>query len=196
MQFKELFDADSELDVQHQLVVGVDYSFPVLQNFVIMAQYYRNSAGGKGPDEYTTGASSALTGGGSVGLQCDEDLFGAQTATDDPFAPFFAAQNYGLVSMNLVISEEVSITGAALQNFDDGTGFAIPTVTVSPYRSLQFSLSGQVPYKAWGEGGEFKPRDEDLALEIPIAPDAEPVSVDLSGLVPDATVILWSRASF
>ena len=189
LHLRELFDANEELAVSEEVAVGIDYSFPVLEQFVVAAQYYRNGAGGRGPEDYD------LTGRLNQGVQppdCDTDIFGTEAAAPvDPFAPFFAARNYGLLSLQMGFTREVSLSAAALQNFDDGTGFAIPTVSVTPFGSVQMSLSAQIPYRLYGDGGEFSSRDEDLQLEVP---GLEPV--DLSGLVPDASIILWTRANF
>jgi hypothetical protein len=46
----------------------------------------------------------------------------------------------------------------------------------------------------WGHGGEFKPRTEDLTLSVPTP--AGVLAANLSGLVPVATITLWTRVSF
>jgi hypothetical protein len=44
-------------------------------------------------------------------------------------------------------------------------------------------------------GGELKPSRRDLRLRV-AAPSGETLTADLSGLVPDTTLTVWSRASF
>ncbi len=196
---RKLFIRGDGVDVSEELAMGIDYSFPIFQNFVVGAQYYRNGAGATDPSEYDFASRASQ---GVEAPQCDQELgpdspFGDGSGTVDPFAPFFSAQNYGLVSVNAVLTTEFSLSTAMLQNFDDGTGTLIPTLTLSPFGSTQIALSGQIPYKFWGEGGEFKPNPADLALSMP-SPlvVGEAIDVDLSGLVPDATLTLWTRTSF
>jgi hypothetical protein len=68
-------------------------------------------------------------------------------------------------------------------------------VTLHPTGALEVAATAQVPYRAWGRGGEFKPVDGQLLYSVPGAGFGN-ISADLSGLVPDATVILWTRANF
>ena len=194
LHLRELFDADEPVRVTDELALGVDYSLPVLEQVVLVAQYYRNGAGGRTPDDYGPGGQLS-TGVQPPDCAGGEDLFGTPVATD-PFAPFFAARNYGMVSVLAGLHPDVSVSATVLQNLDDGTGFAIPTVSVRPGSSVELSLSGQLPYRLWGRGGELSPRDDDLVLNVDMAEGAPPVTVDLTGLVPDATLTLWSRVSF
>ena len=194
LHFRELFDPDADLDLTHELAVGFDYSFPVLEQLVVMGQYYRNGAGATSPDDYDV---SGRISDGVVGPECDTPLplFDAGAAIEpDAFAPFFAGRDYGILSVLMGVTQDVSVSGAMLQNLNDGTGFGVPTVSVRPWRSLEVSLSGQIPYRLWGDGGEFSPRDDDLVLSAPGS--KPPLELDLSGLLPDATLILWTRASF
>jgi hypothetical protein len=174
-------------DVYEELATGIDYSFPVFQRFLVVAQYYRNGAGATDVDDY------ALTGriSDSVELPNGADaLFPSDEGIVDPFAPPLLAQNYVFLALMSTLIDELSVNLAVLDNVDDGTGAFIPTVSVLPTGWLDITATAQVPYKLYGEGGEFKPREADL-----IVGDA-PMALDMSGLLPDASVSLWVRASF
>lgn len=184
-----------------ELALGIDYSFPVLERFVIMGQYYRNGSGGLGIDDYDY--TSRLSAGITLPDCGDFDLastFGAELPTDgeaNPFAPFTLGRDYLLLSAMIGWVPELSSNFVVLQNLNDGTGFFVPTVTTTPLGWLEVSLAAQVPYKMWGNGGEFKPPPEMLqyTVESPI-PGMDPSTVDMSGLVGDATFTLWTRANF
>ena len=192
--------------VYEELAVGLDYSFPVLQNLMIAAQYYRNGNGEPDPDKPTS--AGGLTARGAIEPPtCDLPdeapttgdgfsalLSGADT-TSDRFAPALGRQDYLLLSANLGIVQEVSVSLAALQNLNDGTGFFLPMVSVRPLGWLDVSASAQIPYKLWGHGGEFKPDPDDLLIEADLGIFGTRTA-DLSGLLPDATITIWTRASF
>lgn len=177
-----------------EFVVGLDYSFPVLETWTIAAQYYRNG-GGAAPDDY--GAQSRGTAA-LVPPTCDEpaaaEVFAGSTQTD-PFAPFVQGTDYALLNTALRVTPDVSVSATGFQNLRDGTGFAVGTVMVSPVKNLDFSATAQVPYRLWGRTGEFKPGSGDLVLTAP-SPGGGNLAVDLDGLVADATIVVWSRYSF
>jgi hypothetical protein len=174
-----------------EVVAGLDYSFPVADGLVVSGQYYLNSA-----DTPATGMSALTTGieapdcGSST-----EALFGTPTETD-AFGPMLSGTHYGLVSAGLNVMPELSVNMAWLQNFGDGSAFGLTTVSVMPTGWLDLSLSLQLPIQTWGDGGEFSPADEDLRIEQTFVEGDTPLVADFSGLVPDATVILWTRANF
>jgi len=174
-----------------ELAVGVDYSFPVLETLVVTGQYYRNGAGSPtwDPAATTSGLGEAIEP-----PDCGEaELFGP-TEDPDPFAPFFSGRDYAMLSLALGISRDVSVTALWVQNLNDGSGLAVPVVVVYPTGWLEVSAAAQVPLSLWGDGGELHPADDDLVLSMDGG--AEPLEVDLSGLVPDATFTLWTRFDF
>jgi|GEM_PF-998054 len=182
--------------VHEEIAIGIDYSFPVLQSFVVALQYYRNGAGA-GPKDEPTATNSAL--GGSLDL-ADSPLgaaFGASDNAPQPetFAPLLGGRDYLLLSVSLGIVNEVSASLFTLQNLSDGTGFIVPTVNVIPTGWLSLSLSAQIQYRLWGDGGEFKPDKDDLILTADAGPLGE-LTADLSGLLPAANVTLWTRINF
>ena len=77
----------------------------------------------------------------------------------------------------------------------DGTAFAVPTLSLATAGNIDLSLAGQIPLSLTGDGDEFSPADEDLVVALP-AEDGGLVSADLSGIVPAATLILWTRFNF
>lgn len=165
------------------VVAGVDYSFPVLQSLIVAGQYIYNGAGEADPADYDPLGRFAL-------------LMDPEAATElDPAAPFFLGQHYTLLVVSAGITRDTSFSLASFQNLEDGTGFAVPTVGVVPNGWWEVSLSAQLPYRLAGPG-EFSPADEDLVLSVEPFPGADPLTADFSGLVPDATLILWTRASF
>jgi hypothetical protein len=174
-------DLSEEPELSEQIAVGLDYSFPVLQSLLVAGQYIRNGAGDDDAD--ATSSLSGVSGPECVG----GDLFG-EAAEPDPFAPFLSGTDYGLLSVNLAATRDVGISTAWLQNLGDGSGLLLPSISYRAPAQIDVSLSAQIPVATWGHG-EFKPADEDLLLAVPGAS----APVDFSGLVPDASLFLWTR---
>lgn len=177
-------------DPYEAITAGIDYSFPVLENLIVFGQYHRNGAGATHPDDY----DRALSLGGIAGPSCADGSLplDAGAKEPDPFAPFVQARDYLMAGANLAIDEYLSASLFALQNLNDGTAIVVPTATYVALDWLEVALSAQVPVATWGSGGELKPRATDLQLQDPFGI----YGVDLSGMVPAATVTVWTRASF
>jgi hypothetical protein len=152
-----------DTDPYEEVAVGIDYSFPVLDGLLIRGQYYRNGSG-----EPDASFLDRLTPG-----------------ADDPFAPVFYGRDYAMLAVSLVASPAFSGSIVGVQNFGDGSAFAVPTITWLPTGWLDVNASAQVPFSTWGDGGELHPGPSDLVL----------AGQDISGLVPDATFTLWTRVS-
>lgn len=161
-------------DPHEEISVGVDYSFPVLEQVVVFAQYYRN------------GSASSAQGGARLLLETERD----------PFAPFVTGRDYLLAGGTVGVLPELSLSAFALQNLNDGTGMVIPTVSWAALDWLEVAAAGQVGYALWGDGGELRPRAEDLRIQVPAETAGQVRTADLSGLIPTATVTIWARASF
>ena len=157
-------------DPYEEFAAGLDYSFPVLEQLIVTGQYYRNGSG---------------TVGGTTPSILDERR---------PFAPAFSGRDYGMFSVSAGFTPEVAASALWIQNLDDGSAFVVPTVTVFPTDAFEISLAAQLPLALSG-GGEFKPSDEQLTIDLPL-PDSTVATVDLDSVTPDATVILWSRFNF
>lgn len=180
--------------VYEELTVGVDYIAPVLETMVFVAGYYRNGAAD--PDASPLGAVSSVVEPEDL-PDCTgavEDLGLDLGAEPEPFAPLLPGRDYVFASAQLGLLPELSVTLVGLQDLD-GTGLFVPTVSTRPTGWLTVALSAQVPYRAWGDGGTFKPSTETLQPSFELVPGAS-LSADLTGLVPDATVIGWVRASY
>ncbi len=159
-------------DPYEELAVGIDYSLPVLEQLVLTAQYYRNGAG------------RAAAGGTTLAL------------LDPPqaFAPAFSGRDYLMASVGAGLTQDVSLSALWLQNLNDGTAFAVPSVALMPPGRFDVSLAAQIPVATSG-GGEFRPSARDLRVDLP-AEDGTLTRVDLDGIVADATFILWTRYNF
>ncbi len=200
-------------DPYAEIAVGVDYSFPVLENLIVSAQYYYNGAGGAG-DASGGGFGGGLSGA-IAGPECgcaaptDEptdgptddpmatadgadpfaDVFGA--AERDPFAPLLGGEHYLLAAVSLGFDLDWSGSLFWLQSLGDGTAFVVPTINYVARDWLTVSLSAQVPLDLGGDGGEFSPSDDDLRVPLPTGD-----TLDFDGLVPAASLTAWARASF
>ena len=158
-------------DPYEELAVGVDYSFPVLEQLMVTAQYYRNGSG--------------RTEAGELALFQERKAF----------APAFSGRDYLMVAVSAGFTPDVSGSAFWLQNLNDGTAYVVPSVSVVLGDRVDLSVAGQVPLDLLGDGGEFKPLAADLVTELPGA-DGTLKQVDLSGIVPAATVIVWTRFNF
>jgi hypothetical protein len=171
-----------EATVRADAAVGVDYSFPLLETLYVAGQYVRQG-------ESDTPAAPLA---GVEGPTCALDAANFATSEPDPFAPFLTGRDYGLGVVRLGLHPNVDIGASWLQALDDGTAVAIPNASWRLPAQFDVSLTAQIPLKAWGDGGELAPREADLRLDVP----GTDLSADLSGLVPDATVIVWTRKTF
>lgn len=179
---------DEALDVHEEIAVGIDYSFPVLDSLVIALQYYRNGGGAR---DVTPGGAALASG--SAAISCPAGLgLGLGGGDPDPFAPFFRGTDYGMLTVMLAAIPELSVSALWVQSFGDGTGLVVPTITAFPTGWLEIAVAAQVPFTLWGDGGELHPSDDDLVLTLA----APPARVDLGGLVPAATLSLWTRVHF
>lgn len=184
-----------DVDPYEELAVGLDYSFPVLERLVVSGQYYRNGGGADDPRDYDlAGRASADIEPPTCAVADDTSEFFAQTQRTDPFAPFLLGTDYALAQVTLMATTELSFSAVGLQNVRDGTGVAVPVVTVRPTGALEVSATAQVPYRIWGDGGEFKPNEYQTTYRVPGANGY--YDADLSGLVPAATFTVYTRANF
>ena len=159
--------------------IGVDYSIPVLDTVYVAAQYLRNGA--------LTAGAPPITG--VDGPTCAVDVpLAAEAGDPDPFAPFLSGRDYVLTTARLGLHPQLSVSATWLQNLGDGTAVVVPGANWALPQQFDLSLTAQVPARTWGDGGEFSPNADDLVLSVPGVATA-----DLSGLVPDATVVLWTR---
>ncbi len=160
-----------------EVVGGIDYSFPVL-NMLYLAAEYRYDGSGAAPGNYDY--TSRLSG--SLPFDCAMLPSTSGTATR-----FTLGRHYLDGVVRLGITEEWGVTAGGLVNLADGTGELIPAVSWTATDRVVINASGQIPV---GKDGEFRPAPSSLTYTLGTS------SVDLSGLVPDATFTGWVRYSF
>ena len=158
-----------EDDSHTEFVAGLDSSFPVLENLILTAQYYHNESG-----EVT-----------------DEPIM---LESREAFAPFFSGTHYIMGALSLGVHPDVSTSTLWIHNIEDGTAFVVPSLTTYITDNIEVSLSGQIPIATSGSG-EFKRDSEDLVVDLPSV-DGTMTPVDLGGVIPDTTLILWSRFNY
>lgn len=168
--FEGVVHVQEERSPYEEFNVGLDYSFPVLEQLIVTGQYYRNGGG-------STGVGPSLL------------------AEREPFAPVFGGRDYLMASVSAGLTQDVSVSALWIQNLNDGTAFVVPNAGVFATTWLQISLAAQIPIAFGSAGGEFRPSSEQLVQQLPAA-DGSLTTVDLGGLVPEATIILWTRATF
>ncbi len=160
-----------------EIVAGLDYSFAVLQILYVAAEY-RYDGSGAAPEDYDYAARSS-------GVANPFDCAFLPPPTEDPRTTL--GVHYADAIVRLGVTEDVSVAGTAIVNLLDGTGYAVPDISANLGSHAVAHVGAQIPF---GEGGEFRPADEDLTFT------AGTYSADLSGLVPDATLLAWVRYSF
>lgn len=169
----DALDADGYVEV----VGGLDYSFPLLELLYVAAEY-RYDGSGAAPDAYDY--TSRLSG--SLPFDCAVLPTSSSSATRITLGRHYVA---GVVRLGL--TRDFSVTSAVLANLEDGTGMVIPGLALAAGDRVALNLGAQLPF---GADGEFRPAASSLTYTLGTA------SVDLSGLVPDATITGWARYSF
>jgi hypothetical protein len=115
----------------YRLLLGVDYSFPVLQMLSLSAQYYRDSSGGTGLEDY------------------DFPAYLAGTRS-------FLGRQYLSLTGDLGLTESSSATAAFVFNLEDRSGLAIAGLRTTFLDNLQ--VSGRFILSHGFDGpGEFSP---------------------------------------
>lgn len=178
-------------------VVGVDYSFAVMQSLYIAAEYrYDGSGADPGDYDFTQRLS-----GSNVEMSCpgqdtenpqytiEPDLTGAQSGQT---ARQTLGKHYVDGAIRLAVNNDVTITASGLVNVADGSGVLIPDAAFNVGPRIALHLGGQLPFGK--EGSEFRPSATDLSIHV-TGPGTN-VTADLSSLVPDATIQAWARYSF
>lgn len=167
-----------------EVVVGVDYSLPILDRFYIAAEYRYDGTGEADADAY----DYSLRTGGAIELpyDCPFDTLGS-TDEDAPDPRTTLGQHYVDGTINVRFLDDYGVGATAIVNVDDGTGLIIPDVSATFGERWQVHVGAQIPV---GKDGEFAPPDELFQLA------AGDKSADLSGFLPAATLNSWVRYSF
>lgn len=172
--------ADTGLsDGAAEVVAGVDYSFDVLQILYLAAEYRYDGTGAR-PEDYDYAQRST---GATMPFDC---AFLPDTTVEEPRTTL--GIHYADAIVRLGVTEDVNVSGTVIVNLLDGSGYAVPAVATNVGSHAVVNVGAQIPFGA--EGGEFRPAAEDLTFS------AGNYSADLSGLVPDATLLGWVRYSF
>jgi hypothetical protein len=116
-----------------RMLFGVDYSFPVLEVLNVSAQYYRDTSGGTGIENYDFPSYLAGT------------------------RPFLGRQYMSLIG-DLGVSEFTSLTSALIFNLDDQSGLAVLGVRRTFLDSVD--VSGRlILFDGLSGAGEFNPAE-------------------------------------
>lgn len=166
-----------------EVVAGADYSFDVL-SLLYVAGEYRYDGTGALPEDYDYAARSS---GFSNPFDC---AFLPAPAVTEPRTTL--GQHYVDGMVRLGITEDIGISAVVIVNLLDGTGYAVPDAYANVGAHATIHLGAQIPF---GEDGEFRPAAEDLSYTAGTALTGF-YTADLSGLLPDATVLGWVRYSF
>ncbi len=160
-----------------EVVGGLDYSFPILENLYFGAEY-RYDGSGSAPADYDY--TSRLSG--TLPFDCPMLPSASSSTTRMTLGRHYVA---GVVRLG--ITRDFILSSAVLANLEDGTAMLIPGVGWTATDRVVVNLGGQIPV---GSDGEFRPAASSLSYTLGTA------SVDLSGLLPDATLTGWVRYSF
>lgn len=169
----DTLDSDGYVEV----VAGLDYSFPLLNTLYIGGEY-RYDGSGADPADYDY--ASRLSG--SLPFDC-----AMLPTTSSSATRMTLGRHYAAGALRLGLTDDLSVTSAVLANLEDGTAMLIPGVGWTVSDRIVANVGAQIPV---GSDGEFRPAASSLSYTLGTA------SVDLSGLVPDATLTGWVRYSF
>lgn len=159
-----------------EVVVGIDYSFPVFSRFYLAAEYRYDGSGAR-PEDYDF---SQRATGAVVPFDCE--FLATPAATRDTLGIHYAD-----AALSVLFTEDLGLTTAVVVNLLDGTGMLVPDAQVLVGDRVTVHAGAQVPF---GKDGEYRPADEDLTYVV--GQD----SVDLAPLFPDATLLGWVRYAF
>lgn len=153
-------------DVQPRASVGLDYSLPVLDQFIVLAQYSYDGTGVEDPRLY-----SLLDRGLSVATP--------DCLSDDAFPPpgaprFTIGRHYALVSVRAAAFDAWTLTASGLMNLQDRSTMVLPSLAWTPGDRWTATVGGTVGV---GEG-EFVPTDAMARFDYGL------LSLDGAGLVP------------
>lgn len=160
------------------LSVGVDYSFDVLDQLYVAAQYSYDGTGLEDPALYSYQARGlAVAVPDCLSDQLDQQ--GVSQATPR----FTLGRHYALLTTRLAAFDNWSGSATAIMNLQDQSTLLIPTLTWAPGAAFTLNGGAQLPI---GEG-ELSPGP--TLTTVPMGP----TELDVSGLVPDWTTFLYVR---
>ncbi|HAA59041.1 MAG TPA: hypothetical protein DCE42_30080 [Myxococcales bacterium] len=180
--YEQMADDDT-VEPNVVVVVGMDYSFPILENMIITLQYYFNSAGITDKEKYPFNTPEGLAAFATQLQQTKQ----SNNVTGIGFSSGgFLGAHYLFLSINQRIFEELSVSIMNVTNLLD------PSFMVGAFVNwnflVDFSLTVGSYFFLGGEKSEFAPGK----IEIPI-PNAPEGGVSL---VPTAVAFAWIRYNF
>lgn len=183
----------AERDPYVDLAVGADYSFDLLSGLVVQAQYYHHGSGGSEPRSYDlTEYAGELSG---PTCETEEATASLAIGDEEDFEPLFVGRHYLHLQGQLELSEAFAVRLGSIWNLGDGSGVAIPWLSLRPTGRLELATSAQLPFRVWGDEGEFYPSHEMLSYVEP-SPVGGLLQADLDPLVAAVTWTTWVRLYF
>lgn len=163
-----------------EVVAGLDYSFPVLELLYLAAEYRYDGSGEADVDDYRWGS---LAGAVSLPYSCE----GVDLQKEPGGTRTTLGQHYVTAAVHVGLTEDLSVSQSVLLNAGDGTGAYVPDVSVLLGSRVTVHALAEIPF---GDQGEFRPPPSVTTYESPAG------DVDVSRLVPEATLVTWLRYSF
>ncbi len=170
-----------------EVVVGLDYSIPVLNRVFFAAEYRYDGTGEADPADYDYGQRSG--GGSNVPFSCPFSTTGTNGTEDTavPSARITLGQHYVHGTLNVSFLDDWTVGAVAIINVQDGTGLLVPDAAVVIGERWQVHVGAQIPV---GDEGEFVPPEDQF--EVVVGAN----SVNLARFLPAATLNAWARYSF
>ncbi len=178
----------SEVDPEGaEVVVGLDYSIPVLNRVFLAAEYRYDGTGEPDPEDYDYGQRSG--GGSNVPFSCPFSTTGTNEEADAavPSARVTLGQHYVHGTLNVTFADDWTVGAVAIVNVQDGTGLLVPDAAVVIGERWQVHVGALIPV---GESGEFVPPADEFDVVVGAN------TVNLAGFLPAATLNTWARYSF
>ncbi len=170
-----------------EVVVGLDYSLPVLDRFYVAAEYRYDGTGEADAADY----DYSLRSGAAVAppYSCPFSTSGTNADADaEPLSSRLTlGQHYVHGVLNVQFLTDWAVQTVAIVNVQDGTGMLVPDASVLLGERFQVHVGAQIPV---GEDGEFVPPEDEFVVHVGNK------SANLSGFVPAATLNAWARYSF
>lgn len=181
--YQSMLNDKDPKETSFSFVVGVDYSFPVLENMIISLQYYYNHAGIGDPKKYPFNTIEGLA---KLGEQLRQTSQSNNITGIGLSSGGFIGKHYIMLNVQLKIFEELSASLMAVSNIID------PSVMLGPFVGWTFLENFQLTVGAYfflgPQGSEFAIGK--IKLPLPNTP------ADGVQLSPKAALFAWLRYSF
>ena len=163
-----------------KVAVGADYSFDVMERLYLAAQVYHDGSG-RIPALYDWSSRQDASLASLSTCEAYPEIEDYLPDVPENYR-LTLGQWYGLLVVQLMPTEDLTLTGTTALNLADKTGMFFPTAA--------YNIGGRVTANAglqylYGEEGEFRPPDYQLMAG----------EVDISSLYPTWTAMTWVRFS-